>query len=223
MSLNSFVQGVEKHLLPNLQIESVDPKDPVVVRKVPYPWQRLGAGNYAAVFYHPEFPDYVVKVYAPGRPGLLEEAEVYRRLGAHPAFSECFYQGSNCLVLKRLYGITLYDCLSLGIRIPKQVIEDIDQALDYARSRGLNSHDVHGRNVMMDEGRGLVVDVSDFLKPEPCSAWDDLKWAYYRVYVPILSPLRLKVPHKVLNMVRKTYRFFRRVLPSRKGDRHHSY
>ncbi|MBD1909370.1 serine/threonine protein kinase [Leptolyngbya sp. FACHB-8] len=219
MSLDSLVQRVEAQLLPHVHIESVDPNDPVVVRKVPFPWRALGMGNYAAVFWHPEFPDYVIKVYAPGRPGLTEEAEVYRRLGTHPAFSECFYRGSNCLILKRLEGITLYDCLSLGIRIPKQVIKDIDQALDYAQSRGLNGHDVHGRNVMMYEGRGLVVDVSDFLNQEPCSAWDDLKWAYYRFYLPILAPMRLKVPHTVLNMVRKTYRFFRRLLPYRKCDR----
>ena len=87
----------------------------------------------------------MIKVYAPGRPGLTEEVEVYRRLGIHPAFSQCLYAGENFLVLKRLYGTTLYDCLHKGIPIPEQVIQDIDDALHYARSRGLFPHDVHGR------------------------------------------------------------------------------
>lgn len=135
----------------------------------------LGKGNYAAVVDHPDYPNCVVKIYAPGRPGFEEEVEVYRRLGSHPAFSECLYAADGFLVLKRLDGTTLYDCMHLGLPIPQQVIQDIDEALDYARSRGLHPHDVHGRNVMMHQGRGLVVDISDFLHQETCSKWDDLK------------------------------------------------
>ncbi|MDY6897261.1 MAG: serine/threonine protein kinase, partial [Cyanobacteriota bacterium] len=95
----------------------------------------------------------------------------------------------------------------LGIRVPKQVIKDIDKALDYARSRGLFPHDVHARNVMMYEGRGLVVDISDFLQQEKCSKWDNVKKAYYWVYLPFIYPLKLKVPLSLLNSVRKGYRF----------------
>jgi len=57
-------------------------------------------------------------------------------------------------------------------------------------------HDVHGRNVMMLSGRGLVVDVSDFLDEETCSKWNDLK-AYYWLYRPLFSPFRLRVPYFV--------------------------
>lgn len=213
MPLSELVDRIEKQLLPQAHIQSLDPHDPVVVKQLPPLWQKLGAGNYAAVFVHPDFPEQVVKVYAPGRPGLENEAEVYRRIGSHPAFSECYYVGDNYLILKRLRGVTLYDCFSLGILIPEQVIQDIDQALDYTRRQGLHSHDVHGRNVMMLEGRGLVVDISDFLNEEPCSAWEDLKWAYYHFYLPIFAPLRLRVPYFVLNLVRKTYRLFRRLYP----------
>lgn len=210
--MNPLIESIYQELLPNLQLESLDPHDPVVVHQVPEPWQVLGVGNYAAVFCHPDYPDNVVKIYAPGRPGLDEEREVYRRLGSHPAFSECFYAGENFLVLKRLHGKTLYDCMHLGLPIPKRVIDDVDRALDYARKCGLYPHDVHGRNVMMREGRGLVVDVSDFLHEDPCSAWDNLKTAYYWLYRPILRPLRLRVPYVVLDMVRKGYRFLRRLL-----------
>jgi hypothetical protein len=164
------------------------------------------------VFCHPDFPDQVVKIYAPGRPGWEEEVQVYRRLGSHPAFSQLLHAEDQFLVLKRLNGITLYNSMHLGVPIPKQVIKDIDAALVYARQRGLFPHDVHGRNVMMQDGRGLVVDVSDFLHRETCSAWEDLKKAYYWLYRPLLCPLRLRVPYFMLDLVRLIYRLWRRLM-----------
>jgi hypothetical protein len=213
--MDQFVESIYQELLPRLELESLDPHNPVVVHQIPEPWQFLGAGNYAAVFCHPDASDKVVKIYAPERSGLTEELEVYRRLGSHPAFSQCLHADKNFLVLKRLYGTTLYDCMHLGLPIPRQVIIDIDQALEYARKQGLHPHDVHGRNVMMWKGRGLVVDVSDFLHEDTCSAWNDLKKAYYWLYRPFLCPFRLRVPYSILNIVRKSYRFLRRLIPYR--------
>lgn len=209
--VNWLIEIIYQELLPNFRIESVNPHNPVEVRYIPNHWRLIGAGNYAAVVYHFDYPDQVVKIYAPGRPGFSEEVEVYRRLGSHPAFSKCLYAADGFLVLKRLYGVTLYDCMHLGLKIPEQVIRDIDQALDYARGRGLHPHDVHGRNVMMLKGRGLVVDVSDFLHKETCSKWNDLKTAYYWLYRPLLSPLRLRVPYFLLDVVRTNYRRFHRL------------
>ncbi|MDJ0536786.1 MAG: serine/threonine protein kinase [Xenococcaceae cyanobacterium MO_207.B15] len=213
--LKRLIDIIHQELIPNLKIESIEPYNPVVVHQVPEPWQILGTGNYAGVFYHSDYSDLVVKVYADGRLGWKEELEVYRRLGSHPAFSECFYAENNFLVLKRLYGITLYDCMNKGLKIPRRVIEDIDLALEYASRRGLHPHDVHGRNVMMLKGRGLVVDVSDFLKQEPCLAWKDLKKAYYWLYLPLFSWHRLRLPYFVLDLVRTTYRLFRRFVDKR--------
>jgi hypothetical protein len=210
--MDAFIQLVGQTLLPELRIESLSPVDPVVAHFIPQPWQLLGCGNYAAVLFHPDYPDRIVKVYAPDRPGIVEEKEVYQRLGSHPAFSECYGAGENFLVLKRLHGVTLYDCMHLGKRIPKRVIEDIDRALKYARKQGLHPHDVHGRNVMMAEGRGLVVDVSDFLKQEECGAWEDLRRAYYWVYRPLFYPLGLKVPYAALDLLRASYRRSRRLM-----------
>ncbi len=208
MAIEQFIEIVRRELMPVLKIESINPRDPVIVHILPQPWQLLGMGNYAAVVDHPDYPQWVVKTYAPGRPGFEEEVEVYRRLGVHPAFSECFYAESGYLILKRLSGVTLYDCVCRGIRIPRQVIHDIDQALVYAQNRGLRPHDIHGRNVMVDpQGRGLVVDVSDFLHEDPCSHWQRLKTAYYWVYLPIIAPLRLRIPYRLLNLVRKGYRW----------------
>lgn len=191
----------------------------MVVNLVPNHWQVLGTGNYAAVFSRQDYPQQVVKVYAPDLSGFEEEIAVYRRLGNHPAFSECLYAGTNFLVLKRLSGITLYDCVQQGLSIPKQVIQDIDQALDYARKQGLNPCDVHGRNVMMWEGRGLVVDVSDFLHQGTCPKWQHLKQSYYWLYCPIIRPLRLPVPYPFLNVVRKSYRYGCRLMLSYRSSR----
>ncbi|WP_410511920.1 serine/threonine protein kinase [Paenibacillus sp. BR2-3] len=196
-------------LLRNLSIESVDPKEPVKVNRVPKPWVLLGAGNYAAVFFHPEYADCAVKVYAPGRPGQQEEAEVYRRLGHHSAYSECYYVGPDFLILKRLRGVTVYDCLKRGIPISDQAIRDIDGALEYASSRGLRPHDIHAKNLMIQDGRGLIVDVSDFLKEKDYSMWDDFKRVYYRLYQPVASRWLFPVPGPVLETVRKGYQLWR--------------
>ncbi|WP_051620917.1 serine/threonine protein kinase [Paenibacillus sp. UNC451MF] len=204
--IQPLIDLVEQQLLPQLNIESVYPHDPIVVHHVPKPWKLLGAGNYAAVVSHPDFSDMAVKVYAPGRPGLEDETEVYRLLGKHPAYSECYHTGECYLILRRLSGITLYNCILRGIPIPRRVIDDIDSALDYARRKGLNPHDVHGKNVMLKDGRGIVVDVSDFLKEESCSMWDDLKTAYDRFYFPVLH--HMPVPEFLLTAVRKGYRWF---------------
>lgn len=202
-----WIEVIEAQLLPNLQLASERPYDPIVVYSVPEPWQLVGAGNYAAVLMHPSYPDMVVKVYAPGRPGLEDEKEIYRLLGKHPAYSECLYAGDSYLVLRRLTGVTLYQCVLRGIPISRQVLHDIDEALKYAVSRGLTPHDVHGKNVMQHNGRGLVVDVSDFLKEDDCSMWDDLKRAYDRFYFPWLR--RLPFPELLLHLVRRGYRKYR--------------
>ncbi|WP_274364006.1 serine/threonine protein kinase [Paenibacillus thermotolerans] len=211
--MDKFIEMAHSELLPNIDIESEDPHDPIVVRYVPGRWRVIGAGNYAAVLVHPDYPDRVLKLYAPGRPGWEDEVEVYRRLGKHPAYAECFHANGEYryLVLRRLYGTTFYDCIKQGVRIPEQAIQDIDEALDYARERGLHPHDVHGKNVMLDpNGRGIVVDVSDFLKDEPCTMWDDVKKAYYKIYLPFMYDHPLPVPDFLMNSVRKGYRWLRK-------------
>jgi hypothetical protein len=213
VAIRSLTERVDGELLPALRVESEDHFHPVVVHHVPAPWRVVGRGNYAAVLEHPEYPEAVIKVYAPGREGFEDEVEVYRRLGDHPAYSALLYAHDGMLVLRRLHGVTLYDAVHRGLPIPERVIEDIDGALDYARSRGLHPHDVHGRNVMMHEGRGLVVDVSDFLDAEDCAKWRDLKKAYYRFYRPVLMRLRLRVPYAALDLTRAAYRLFRRLIP----------
>lgn len=208
--LEEFIHKVEKDLLPSLRLESVQPEDPIMVNGLPEGWSLLGKGNFAAVLTHPQFDRLAVKVYAGGRPGLEEEIEVYRRLGSHPAFSECYHSSSSYLILKKLQGVTFYDCLQRGIRIPRQVIQDVDQALVYAARRGLYPRDVHGKNVMIVDGHGCVVDVSDFLSQGYDPMWEDLKRAYRRYYWPFLHVPPPPIPGFIMNWARKGYRFFRK-------------
>ncbi len=220
--LPDLLERIHRQLLPELRIHNPDPHDPVQLLSLPRPWRPLGCGNYAAVLHHPHHPALAVKVYGPGRPGLEQEAEVYRRIGSHPAYSQCVHVGDGYLVLRRLHGTTLYDCLRQGIPIPPQVITDVDDALAYAVARGLHAHDVHGRNVMLHQGRGVIVDISDFLNPEPCRAWSDLRLAYRTIYWPLMAPLRLRVPGAVLDSVRRGYRQLRRLRRRRwDADRRH--
>lgn len=209
--LDSLVRCVKQELLPNLEFRSINPHDPVKVYTLPPPWELAGVGNYAAVFSHPKFPDLVVKIYAPGRPGIEEEILVYQRLGQHSGFSQCFYSDNSFLILKRIYGVTLYDCVNQGLKISEQVILDVDSALEYAIQRGLRPHDVHGRNIMMQAGRGVVVDVSDFLRHDAMrKSWSDLRWAYYKLYLPVIARFSWRIPYRILDLVRKLYQLTRR-------------
>mgnify|MGYP006903611797 FL=1 len=86
--IEKLVSIIDENLIANISIQSIDPGDPVVVKDVPDSWSLLGCGNYAAVFTHKDFENYVVKIYAKGRPGLKEEIEVYKAIGNHPAYSD---------------------------------------------------------------------------------------------------------------------------------------
>lgn len=208
--LETMISYINNDLLSRIKMKSISTSDPIIVEEVPAPWVLLGVGNYAAGLTHPDFPKYVVKIYAPGRPGIKEEVEVYSKIKTHPSYSECFYHAENYLILKRLNGKTLYKCINEGIPIPESVIEDIDEALKYAKDIGLNPHDVHAKNVMIVEGRGVVVDISDFNKREKCVLWKHFKKAYYKIYIPFVYKHHPPIPEFYLNLIRKGYRLVRK-------------
>jgi hypothetical protein len=205
-----LIHLIEKKLINKIVLERKKQHDPIKVKNIPSEWKCLGTGNYAAVFTHKDYPDVVVKIYAKEIDCLEKEAEVYRQLGDHPAYSKLIYKGENYLVLKKLEGITLYNAILKGIKIPESVIEDVNKALQYAKRRGLNPYDVHGKNVMMKDGRGFVVDVSDFYKKGKDEKWDDLVKVYYKFYKKTLYRFPVKVPNKVMDFVRHSYRFYKK-------------
>lgn len=73
---------------------------------------------------------------------------------------------------------------------------------------------------MLRDGRGLIVDVSDFLKDDDCSMWEDYKRLYYRLYQPVASRRVFPVPRLILETVRRGYRLWRRRKQRRSGFNH---
>ncbi|MEH7118246.1 serine/threonine protein kinase [Neobacillus vireti] len=211
MNINKLVHLIESELLPNINLSVLSPFDPIIVENRTNIWKTIGCGNYAGVFLHEDYPEVVVKVYGRSQEELVKEIEVYQKLGNHESFSRLYTYGENYLVLKKLEGITLFNALIKGIQIPRLVIEDIDDGLAYARSVGLNPFDVHGKNVVMFEGRGYIVDVSDFYKQGICRKWEDLKKAYYKIYRPFLYKYHPPIPFSFVDGVRKGYRMYRRL------------
>lgn len=189
-----------------VRIESVIPRDPVHVKSFPENWRCVGVGTSAAVFQPKSYPDLSIKVYADTHAQIARaEAEIYEQLGDSPFFPHFYGSGKNFLVISYRPGCNLYDCLLQGIFIPEQVIFDVDNAIAYARKQGLYPADIHIKNIILYEGRGFLVDVSDYRKEKECKRWETLKQAYYDYYLEIYRP-GLTVPAWVLETIRKWYK-----------------
>lgn len=201
--------NIQKELVDHVSVNSVNPNDPVHVENIPSGWYLVGRGNYAAVFGHnKELPGKIVKVYAENRTGAENERSVYQRLGSHKAYSELYTHGDRYLVLKKLEGLTLYEALRKGVYIPKSVINDVDEAIEYAQKIGLNPIDIHGKNVIMKDGKGYIVDVSDFCLTHECPRWKDFKKAYYKIYYPLFKRVKFSIPFWLLERGRKGYQLY---------------
>lgn len=211
MKIEKYMKLIREELLPHIKLCSDSPFDPIIVKNNSKWWKTIGIGNYAAVFSHDSKPEWVVKVYGRNPEELKKEIQVYNTLGDHESFSTLLGYGDHFLVLKKLEGITLFNAIVKGIQIPESVINDVDKGLNYARSVGLNPFDVHGKNVVMNKGRGYIVDVSDFYKQGYCSKWVDLKKAYYKLYKPIFYKWHPPIPFFFVDSVRKGYRVYKKM------------
>ncbi|WP_235714576.1 protein kinase family protein [Neobacillus dielmonensis] len=211
VQMKQFINLIEQELLPHIHLSAERPFEPINVRNQTKLWKTVGTGNYAGVFAHPSFPRYVVKVYARNPEQINKEIAVYQRLGVHRAYSFLYAYGEHYLVLKNIPGITLFDAIVQGQPIPRTVIEDVDNGLDYAKSVGLNPYDVHGKNVVMNNGRGYIVDVSDFYKQGYDRKWDDLKKALEKIYFPFIYKYHPPIPFFIVDGIRKGYRWFRKL------------
>lgn len=216
MNIEKYIKLIGNELLPNIQLTTEGPFDPIIVKNVSNTWKTIGSGNYAGVFLHQSNPKWVVKVYGRKPEDLKKEVDVYKKLGKHESFSSLIDYGDNYLILKRIDGMNLFDSVVKGIRIPESVIWDVDEGIAYARSVGLNPFDVHGKNVVMSNGRGYIVDVSDFYKQGKCRKWDDLKKGYYKIYLPLIYKYHPPIPFFIVNSVRRGYRLYRKI---KKGNK----
>lgn len=211
MKIEKYIKLIGNELLPNIHLSTTGPFDPIIVKNFSHTWKTIGSGNYAGVFLHQSNPKWVVKVYGRKPEELIKEVEVYKKLGQHESFSTLIDYDENYLILKRIDGMNLFDAVVKGIRIPESVIHDVNEGIEYARSVGLNPFDVHGKNVVMSDGRGYIVDVSDFYKQGKCRKWDDLKKAYYKIYLPFIYKFHPPIPFFIVNSVRKGYRLYRKI------------
>ncbi|WP_334314157.1 serine/threonine protein kinase [Aneurinibacillus sp. Ricciae_BoGa-3] len=135
----------------------------------------IGIGTDAAVFRFDKVPSYAFKFYSTKALSKKEiEENVYTKLQGSLYFPKYFGSGTNYLVLSYEAGATLYDCLLQGVHIPKQVILDVENAREFVRNKGLNPRDIHLKNVLIQYGRGKVLDVSEYVKTGNDQRWEHL-------------------------------------------------
>lgn len=143
----------------------------------------IGVGTDAAVFQLLSSPIYAFKLYADDKRMKIEtEANVYQRLEGSLFFSKCYGISDRYLVVDYETGITLYDCLLQGIPIPEQVMKDVEEARKFAREGNLNPRDIHFKNVILQNGRAKIIDVSEYMEQGDDLRWEHLNLAYNEYY-----------------------------------------
>ncbi|MCA0172495.1 serine/threonine protein kinase [Bacillus sp. RAR_GA_16] len=154
----------------------------------------IGRGRSAVVFKLPSEPK-VLKVFYPEFVHLSRvEASIYQELSNNEDYPIFYEEGEGYVVLEYLEGLTFYECLIQGIVITKEMIENVDQALNYARKNGLNPSDTHLQNIMLlSNGEVRVIDVVRFRQSKICTHWEDLKVAYDSLYSSRFFPKKYPV------------------------------
>lgn len=187
------------------EIEVLSSKDnkPVIVKGFSERLICIGIGTDAAVFQFKGDERYVYKVFSEDKLEKMEmEKRVYEQLGKSSYFPVYYGSGSRFIILSYEKGVTLNDCLLKGIHIPSQVIEDVDEAREYAKTKGLNPRDIHLKNILIHEGRGKLLDVSEYLKEGNDLRWDYLKKGYEEYYDLIVGR---EVPLWLIEVVKRWY------------------
>lgn len=177
--------------------------EPVTVSEVPKELTCVGIGTDAAVFQYKELPQYVFKLFAEDkRHKISVEQEVYQSLGTTAFFPICYGATDTFLVLSHEEGKTLFDCVVEGVHIPEAVVQDVENARNYVREKGLNPRDIHLKNILLQNGRGKIIDVSEYVKPGNDFRWEHLKKGYEEYYHFFDGKA---VPLWIVETVRKAY------------------
>lgn len=199
---NMFWNSIQP-LVDQVKVFSTPGNKPVSLSDLPKELELVGVGTDAAVLRHVSFPDVVFKVFAEGRKKVLQdEWQVYRRLKGLPFFPVCYGVSDNFLVLSFEPGITMYDCLVKGVPITEEVLDQVEQVRKEVRNRGLNPRDIHLKNIILQEGRVKLVDVSEYMKPGDDHRWDDLVQAYQLFYSMIPGK---KLPVQLVEQIKEAY------------------
>ncbi len=192
------------HVLQHVNVIGNRNNEPVTVTGGVPGLRCIGIGTDAAVFRYEKLPAYAYKVYTADAIQKKDvEAHVYARLAGSRFFPQCYGAGNNYLALSFERGYTLYECLLRGIPVPEQVMIDVEQAREFVRARKLNPRDIHLKNVLLQEGRAKIVDVSEYVKDGNDYRWEHLMWAYERFY-PFIQGA--KVHSFILNTISYWYK-----------------
>ncbi|MFB5674449.1 serine/threonine protein kinase [Paenibacillus terreus] len=163
----------------------------------------IGIGTDAAVFTLDSMPEYAFKIYSElAAEKKSAEATVYEKLRGCPFFPVFYGEGDRYIVISYEKGITLMDCLLQGIPVPEQVIQDVEEAREFVRSQGLNPRDIHLKNVLLQNGRAKVLDVSEYVKDGDDKRWEHLVWAYHAFYSGFAEA---RIPSWVLDTIKNWY------------------
>lgn len=195
-TIKGVIRQIEFHTNPDNEL--------VTIEKLPSELKLIGYGTDAVVVQHPDLPDQVFKVFADDRLHKIDqEFKVYEMLGDSPYFARCYGKGENYLLLSYEQGPTLYECLHEGIEIPEQAVLDVEKGREEAREKGLNPRDIHLKNVILQQGRAKLLDVSEYLKPGNDKRWDHLVEGYYELY-PLIRGR--KIPAWLMESVKMMYK-----------------
>jgi len=189
--------------LSTVHVKSNPNNEPVTVSGDAGEFKCIGVGTDAAVFQSMSHPEYAYKIYDTDKlDKVAVEASVYKQLGDSPYFPTCYAARDEVLVLSYESGTTLFDCILQGVHIPKQAVQDVEDARDYVRSKGLNPRDIHLKNILLQDGRAKIIDVSEYVLPGNDFRWEHLKRGYDQYYHLIDGS---SVPFWLVETVRKWY------------------
>lgn len=192
-----------EQLLQKIRFHANEGIELVTIAHLPDELELVGIGTDAVVVKHSKWPSYVWKVFAAERVDKKEaEYQVYQQLTGAPFFATCHGQGDNYLCLSYEYGPTLYECLEQGIVIPEQIVADVAEACNYAQKQGLNPRDIHLKNVLLQDGRAKLIDVSEYVKPGNDNRWGYLVTGYKHFY-PLIQGR--KIPTWLIELVKNAY------------------
>ncbi len=189
--------------LRNIKITSTKNNELVSIGKYSQKLECIGIGTDAAVFKQRYEPSFAFKVYAEDKLYKLEaEFLVYQKLGKSEWFPVLFGRGPNYIVISYEEGMTLYDCLRTGTHIPYRVLKDVEKARDYCLRKGLNPRDIHLKNILLQNGKAKLIDVSEYIHPGNDYRWNYLKQGYEEYYDLIDGK---KIPLWIIESVRLLY------------------
>ncbi|WP_203361659.1 serine/threonine protein kinase [Bacillus sp. REN10] len=190
-------------LIEDLEVLANAKNNLVSIGPIPSQLTCIGKGTDAAVLIHNDFPQYAFKIYAYGKEEKRRnEVKAYEKLNNHFYFPTFYGSGKRFIAISYEQGINLHDCLIKGIEIPPSVIEQVDEAIAYARQAGLNPRDIHLKNIIMQEHTIKLIDVSEYVLPGNDERWEHLKEGY-RMYYPLIR--HRKIPAELIEFMKAYY------------------